>query len=121
MVETPRIRVAGQYVSLVDQGVPLSVCLHLQQLGLQLQQAQWTARHSLGGWIFHLLLLASPGEESANQESEKGEEKRVKVKSTAPLQVSNRGPVSHLHISGSDDSRKLELEAPDLAKRLSTP
>ena len=53
MVETPRIRVAvleGQYASLMDQGVPLSVCLHLQQLGLQLQQAQWTARHSLGGF-----------------------------------------------------------------------
>jgi hypothetical protein len=28
------------------------------------------------GWFFHLLLLASPGEESANQESEKGEEKK---------------------------------------------
>ena len=54
MVETPRIRVAvleGQYACLVDQGVPFSVCLRLQQLGLQLNQAQWTARNSLGGFF----------------------------------------------------------------------
>ena len=53
MVESSRIRVAvldGQYASLEDQGVPFSLCLHLQQVGLQLHQAQWTARHSLGGF-----------------------------------------------------------------------
>ena len=52
-METSRIRVAvldGQYASLEDQGVPFSLCLHLQQLGLQLHQAQWTAGHSLGGF-----------------------------------------------------------------------
>jgi hypothetical protein len=73
MVEIPTIRVAvleGQYACLVDQGVSFSVCLRLQQLGLQLQQVQWTARN----WFFHLL-LARPGKESANQGSEKWEEK----------------------------------------------
>ena len=54
MVETSRIRVAvleSKYASLEDHGVPLSVYLQLQQLGLQLNQAQWTARHSLGGFF----------------------------------------------------------------------
>ena len=53
MVETTRIRVAvleSQYASLVDLGVPLSMCLQLQQLGLQPHEAQWSARHSLGGF-----------------------------------------------------------------------
>ena len=43
MVETTRVRVAvleSQYVNLGDLGVPLSVCLQLQQLGLQLHEAQ---------------------------------------------------------------------------------
>ena len=62
MVETPRTQVAvleGQYACLVDQGVPFSGCLRLQQLGLQLNQAQWTARNSLGGFS-----IAFSGKES---------------------------------------------------------
>ena len=65
MVETTRIRVAvleDQYVSLGNHGVPLSVCLQLQQLGLQLHEAQWTARHSPGGFsVPRVFFLASPG------------------------------------------------------------
>ena len=53
MVETSSIRVEvleGHYASLEDHGVPVSLLLQLQQLGLQLQWAQWTARHSPGGF-----------------------------------------------------------------------
>ena len=53
MVETTKIRLAvleGQYASLEDHGVPLSVCLQLQHLGVKLHEAQRTARHSLGGF-----------------------------------------------------------------------
>ena len=53
MEGTSKIRVAvleSKYASLVDHGVPFSVSLQLQQLGLQLHQAQWTARHSIGGF-----------------------------------------------------------------------
>ena len=53
MEGTSKIRVVvleSKYASLVDHGVPLSVSLQLQQLGLQLHQAQWTARHSIGGF-----------------------------------------------------------------------
>ncbi len=49
--ETSKIRVAvleSKYASLVDHGVPLSVSLQLQQLAAY--QAQWTTRHSLGGF-----------------------------------------------------------------------
>ena len=48
----------NQYVSLEDHGVPLSVCLQLQQLGLQLHEAQWTAIYSLGG--FSLFFSGQP-------------------------------------------------------------
>ena len=34
----------------MDLGVPFSMCLQLQQLGLQLHEAQWSAKHSLGGF-----------------------------------------------------------------------
>ena len=58
MVETTRIRVAvleSHYASLLDIGVPFSVCLQLQELGLQLNDAQWTARNSTGGFSISFL------------------------------------------------------------------
>ena len=107
MVETPRIRVAvleGQYACLVDQGVPFSVCLRLQQLGLQLNQAQWTARNSLGGFSIAFFWPALEKNPQPTKKVKKVKKKRVKVKST-PVHISP--PVSNLHISGSDAPREL--------------
>ena len=104
MVETPRIRVAvleGQYACLVDQGVPFSVRLRLQQLGLQLNQAQWTARNSLGGFSIAFFWPALEKNPQPTKKLKKMKKKRVKVKST-PVHISPRAPVSNLHISGSD-------------------
>ena len=107
MVETPRIRVAvleGQYACLVDQGVPFSVCLRLQQLGLQLNQAQWTARNSLGGFSVAFFWPAlEKNHPQPTKKVKKVKKKRVKVKST-PVHISPCAPVSNLHISGSHDA-----------------
>ena len=80
MVVTTKIRVAvleDQYASLEDHGVPLSVCLQLQQLGVKLHEAQWTARHSLGGFSISFF-LASPGKKPVIKETAKYEKENEK-------------------------------------------
>ena len=55
-----RIRVTvleGSFAGLQGVGIPLPVCIHLQDLGLQFEGAQWTAKQSNTGF-FHFLLLA---------------------------------------------------------------
>ena len=84
MEETSKIRVAAlesKYASLVDLGVPLSVSLQLQQLGLQLQQTQWTARHSLGGFSISFFWPALDSVSLLGSKSLKV--KKTKMKSTA--------------------------------------
>ena len=77
----------SKYASLVDLGVPLSVSLQLQQLGLQLQQAQWTARHSLGGFSISFFWPALDSSKSKPPRKQK-KVKKTKMKSTA-VPVSN--------------------------------
>ena len=51
MVETRQIRVCaleGQLVELADAGVPFSICLHMQQLGIALEHAQWSTGQTSG-------------------------------------------------------------------------
>ena len=53
MAANTKVRVAvidGHYVSLEEHGVPLPVCIQLHQHRLDLHDAQWTARHSTGGF-----------------------------------------------------------------------
>ena len=91
MEKTSKIRVAvleSKYASLVDLGVPLSVSLQLQQLGLQLQQAQWTARHSLGGFSISFFWPALDSSKSKPPRKQK-KVKKSKMKSTA-ISVANQ-------------------------------
>ena len=91
MEETSKIRVAvleSKYASLVDHGVPLSVSLQLQQLGLQLHQAQWTARHSFGGFSISFFWPALDSSKSRPPRKQK-KVKKPKRKSTA-ISVSNQ-------------------------------
>lgn len=53
MAQTTAIRVSvleGSYSHLQASGVPLPLCIHMQELGVMLSTAQWTARQSLGGF-----------------------------------------------------------------------
>ena len=109
MVETSRIRVAvleGQYACLVDQGVPFSVCLRLQQLGLELHQAQWTARNSLGGFSISFFWPSALEKNQPTKKVKKVKKRRVKVKSPS-THISPHGPVSYLQATGSDSPKKL--------------
>ena len=139
MVETTRIRVAvleSQYVSLGELGVPLSVCVQLQQLGLQLHEAQWTARHSLGGFSISFFWPALDNQQPAKKKkkSKKSKMKRRNAsKSTtnqpatsdlkydSPASVIHHSPiVAHhppeinlndsLHVSEADPTSTLEAE-----------
>ena len=92
MEVTSKIRVAvleTKYASLVDLGVPLSVSLQLQKLGLQLQQAQWTDRHSLGCFSISFFW---PALDSSNSKPPKKQKKvkKPKMKSTAVPLCSNQ-------------------------------
>ena len=40
----------GSFAGLQGVGIPLPVCIHLQDLGLQFEGAQWTAKHSNTGF-----------------------------------------------------------------------
>ena len=40
----------GQFVERADAGVPVCVCLQMQQLGLSLEQADWSTRQTCGGF-----------------------------------------------------------------------
>jgi len=53
MAESERILVSAlesSYTELKKFGVPLPVCICMQDKGLQLECAQWTARQSSGGF-----------------------------------------------------------------------
>ena len=98
MVETSKIRVTvleSHYVSLEDHGVPLSVCLQLQQLGLQLSQAQWTARHSLGGFSISFFWPALEKNQPVKNSKKLKRRKKAKVKSVSKPD-SDQASVIHL-------------------------
>jgi len=62
MAERQLIRVGvleGQLVELADAGVPFSICLHMQQLGLALEHAQWSTRQTSGGFSISLFCPSS--------------------------------------------------------------
>ena len=53
MATGDQIRVSlieGYYVSLQEAGLPLSVCIQLQECKLSLEQAQWTAKQTNSGF-----------------------------------------------------------------------
>ena len=112
MVETTRIRVAvleGQYASLEDHGVPLSVCLQLQQLGVKLQETQWTARHSLGCFSISFFWPAL----ERNQPSKK-QQKMRKSKVNKKSTVAKHFPIQCTNIqtkSPTTDAAKTELRS----------
>ncbi len=57
MATGDRIRVSvieGYYVSLQEAGLPLSVCIQLQECKLSLEQAQWTAKQTNLGFSVSL-------------------------------------------------------------------
>ena len=57
MATSNRIRVSvieGYYVSLQEAGLPLSVCIQLQECKLSLRHAQWTARQTSSGFSVSL-------------------------------------------------------------------
>ena len=97
MVEATRIRVAvleSQYVSLGDLGVPFSVCLQMQQLGLQLHEAQWTARHSLGGFSISFFW---PALDNHQPTKKKKKSKKSKVnRKKASVSTTSKSTTSHL-------------------------
>jgi len=66
------------------------VCLQLQQLGLQLDNAQWTARHSLGGFSISFFWVALEKTQLL-EKSKKSRRKKVKVKSPSQPKP-NQGP-----------------------------
>ena len=76
----------GQYASLEDHGVPLSVCLQLQQLGVKLHEAQWTARHSLGGFSISFFWPALERNQPFKKQ-QKMRKSKVNKKSTVAKQV----------------------------------
>ena len=61
MAETRQIHVCvleGQLVELTDAGVPFSICLHMQQLGLSCIGACSVVNQTDIRWILHLFVLA---------------------------------------------------------------
>ena len=57
MATSNRIRVSvieGYYLSLQEAGLPLSVCIQLQECKLSLRHAQWTARQTSSGFSVSL-------------------------------------------------------------------
>jgi len=77
MAESERILVSAlesSYTELKKFGVPLPVCICMQDKGLQLECAQWTARQSSGGYSF----WPAPNQEvkpTAKPSAKKAEEK----------------------------------------------
>jgi len=81
MVETAKIKIAvleSPYSGLEDLGIPPSVCLQLQQLGLQVDNAQWAARHSLGG--FSISFWVALEKTQLLEKPKRSRRKKVKVK-----------------------------------------
>ena len=94
----------SQYASLGDYGVPLSVCLQLQQLGLQLHEAQWTARHSLGGFSISFFWPALDNQQPAKK---KQKSKKSKVnRRNASKSTTNQPATSHLKPGDAGSSAK---------------
>ena len=61
-MEKPKIRVSvldGCYPHLLSVGVPLPLCVHMQELGLMLGTAQWTAKQSSSGFSVSFFWPAS--------------------------------------------------------------
>ena len=59
MAEGTKIRVVdGLHTDLAKTGVPLSICLLLQQQGLSMDSAQWSAKQTATGFSVRVLLLA---------------------------------------------------------------
>lgn len=104
MVETAKTKIAvleSPYSGLEDLGIPPSVCLQLQQLGLQLDNAQWTARHSLVGFSISFFWVALE-KTHLLEKSKKSRRKKVKVKSPSqpkPKQGSTNQALQKLKFS----------------------
>ena len=64
----------------------LSVCLQLQQLGVKLHEAQWTARHSLGGFSISFFWPALERNQPFKKQ-QKMRKSKVNKKSTVTKQV----------------------------------
>ena len=82
MAETWRIRVCvleGQLVELADAGVPFSICLHMQQLGLALEHAQWSTRQTSGGLSISLFWPSSQASNVKEVHTKKKHERRKKA------------------------------------------
>ena len=55
--------IEGYYVSLQEAGLPLSVCIQLQECNLSLRHAQWTARQTSSGFSVSLFWPEQLGEQ----------------------------------------------------------
>ena len=86
MATSNRIRVSvieGYYVSLQEAGLPLSVCIQLQECKLSLSHAQWTARQTSSGFSVSLFWPEQLGAQKAEKgviQSAKKRRKRCKRK-----------------------------------------
>ena len=81
MVMSNRIRVSvieGYYVSLQEAGLPLSVCIQLQECKLSLRHAQWTARQMSSGFSVSLFWPEQLGVQKGVIPSVKKRRKRCK-------------------------------------------
>ena len=81
-----RIRVSvleGSFAGLQGVGIPLPVCIHLQDLGLQLEGAQWTAKPSNTGFsISFFCPFQDCSTVSANLPCKKRRKRRKRVRRT---------------------------------------
>lgn len=91
MAQTAAIRVSvleGCYNHLQAVGVPLPLCMHMQELGLFLNTAQWTAKQSIGGFsvsFFWPALSVSPYHSAAPKPRKRRRKKKnVKLTGTKP-------------------------------------
>lgn len=72
----------GHYVNLNRAGVPISLCLHLKELGLCFGDAVWTAKQSLSGFSISFFWdkRHAASKEVASLESKKKKRKRRRRK-----------------------------------------
>ena len=95
----------GSFAGLQGVGIPLPVCIHLQDLGLQLEGAQWTAKPSNTGFsISFFCPFQDCSTVSANLPCKKRRKRRKRVRRTFGWASRSMGRVQGL--DNVDDRRK---------------
>ena len=121
MATSNRIRVSvieGYYVSLQEAGLPLSVCIQLQECKLSLSHAQWTARQTSSGFSVSLFWPEQLGAQKAEKGRRRSVERGVSAKWTRLCYP--RVPVAPL-VSHSYLALKQKLQHRPLFQMMHTP